>query len=109
MPYVDWVSLPTRNPGQRPGDESSLACRACLPPAKRLTAASAAARSVELDSSQKRECSWWRKATLLLLTRTLELLSGLETEQGRCQSQEGPFAYKFPIHRENRRGKQPYI
>ena len=63
------------------------------------------ARSVELDSSQKRERSWWRKATLPLSTRPLELLSGLETEQGPCQSREGPLHAGFPYKEQDLRGE----
>ena len=72
-------------------------CACCQ--ANHLTALNAATRTVELDSSQNREHCQLRKATLPLSTRPLELLSGLETEQGRCQSREGPFACRFSIQR----------
>ena len=67
--------------------------------ANHLTALNAAAGTVELDSSQNRERCQVRKATLPLSTRPLELLSGLETEQGCCQLPEGPFACRFSIQR----------
>ena len=72
-------------------------CACCR--ANHLTALNAAARTVELDSSQNRERCQLRKATLPLSTRPLELLSGLETEQGCCQLRKGPLACRFSIHR----------
>src|SRR4051812_18193825 len=53
--------------------------------ASHLTVFNAAARTVELDSCQNRERCQSRKATLPLSTQPLELLSGLEIGQGRCQ------------------------
>src|SRR4051812_26636389 len=60
--------------------------------ASHLTILNAAARTVELDSSQNRERCQSRKATLPLSTQLLELLSGLKTGQGRCRQRESPLA-----------------
>ena len=73
--------------------------------ANHLTALNAAARTIELDSSQNRERCQLRKATLPLSTRPLELLIGLETEQGHCQLRKGPFACRLSYIGHDLRGQ----
>ena len=99
-PYVNWVGSPARKPraaswGRIPiGLPGVLAAgKTTLPPLARPPELSSLTR-VRVGSVAK--CGRLPRHSQ---RGCFELLSGLETEQGRCQLREGPFACRFSIQR----------
>src|SRR3954469_13441821 len=83
------------SPKRRLGDGSPWPAGYACNRVSHLPVPNTVARTVELDSSQNRGRCRFREATLPLSTQPLELLRGLVTGQGRCQSWQSPLACRL--------------